>query len=221
MSEKNLPVITVKELSKVEDNMLNQQQLQYLLQKTPDKHKYKRKAKGGGTWEYVTGVYMKKVLNLMFGWNWSFEIVEHKFDLEVEQAYVLGKLTVTSGGKTIVKMQFGRAEIKIKKSDGKPLDIGNDLKAAATDALKKCASELGIASDVYAPNEFKEIQIIENPSIETNEEKLEYIKSLLDDEDIYIGEEDYLNAHRIVEQKESASYDKLIKLLLTKLKPKK
>ena len=37
------------------------------------------------------------------------------------------------------------------------LDYGNDLKAATTDALKKCASELGIASDIYGANEFKEI----------------------------------------------------------------
>ena len=38
------------------------------------------------------------------------------------------------------------------------LDYGNDLKAAATDALKKCASELGIASDIYGSEEFKEIK---------------------------------------------------------------
>ena len=38
--------------------------------------------------------------------------------------------------------------------------MGNDLKAATTDALKKCASELGIASDIYAPNEFKAIYVV-------------------------------------------------------------
>ena len=104
----------------------------------------------------------------MFGWDWDFEIIEHKFDLQVRQAYVLGKLTVRTGGKEIKKMQFGRVDVKFKTEwvDGKkqstntPLDIGNDLKAAATDCLKKCASELGIASDIYAPNEFKEIFII-------------------------------------------------------------
>jgi hypothetical protein len=84
-------------------------------------------------------------------------------------------------------MQFGRVDIKFKKElafneDGtpkmtknsrgqeyqiketsrNPLDLGNDLKAASTDALKKCASELGIASDVYAPEEFKEIKVVED-----------------------------------------------------------
>ena len=36
------------------------------------------------------------------------------------------------------------------------LDFGNDLKGAATDSMKKCASMLGIASDVYGKAEFKE-----------------------------------------------------------------
>ena len=40
----------------------------------------------------------------------------------------------------------------------KPVNLGNDFKASATDALKKCASEFGIASDVYGKNEFKEIR---------------------------------------------------------------
>lgn len=35
-----------------------------------------------------------------------------------------------------------------------PLDFGNDMKAAASDALKKCAAQLGIAADVYDPDEF-------------------------------------------------------------------
>jgi len=40
-----------------------------------------------------------------------------------------------------------------------PLSIGNDLKSAATDCLKKCAAEIGIAADIYNKDEFKEIQV--------------------------------------------------------------
>jgi recombination DNA repair RAD52 pathway protein len=188
MSENNLPAITKEELTKANDNMLNADQLGFLLKKTPKNHVYQRPGKGGATWNYVTGTYVKKVLNLMFGWDWSFEVVEHKFDLVIGQAYVLGKLTVNSQGKSIVKMQFGRVDIKFKRQTSQqiqnnesklPLDIGNDLKAATTDALKKCAAELGIASDVYSPNEFKEIQILkdENPTIDPEEER---IKSTLE-----------------------------------------
>lgn len=216
MENDNLPIVSSDELAKVENNMLNTGQLQYLLQKTPKNHIYQRKAKGGGTWDYVTGTYIKKVLNLMFGWDWSFEVVEHKFDLEIKQAYVLGKLTVNSGGKKIVKMQFGRADIKFLKAldpDTKrrmPLDIGNDLKSATTDSLKKCASELGIASDVYAPNEFKEIKIVEKS---TNEEKLEEIKLLMELDGLTLTTEDFMNIERIIDQKDTLSYSKCIKLL--------
>lgn len=58
----------------------------------------------------------------------------------------------------VVKEQFGRADIKFKRDSKDMVDYGNDLKAATTDALKKCAAELGIASDVYGKNEFKEIK---------------------------------------------------------------
>ena len=224
MSEKtDLPVLTSDELSKVEHNMLNAQQLQYLLKKTPKAHIYKRPAKGGGTWTYVTGVYMKKVLNLMFGWDWSFEIVEHKFDLNIGQCYVLGKLTVTSNDKTIVKMQFGRADIKFRTEwiDGKkqttdqPLDIGNDLKAASTDALKKCASELGIASDVYAPEEFKEIKVMDSKTMD-NEEMHEMILEMLNDDRLILNDVDRMHIERILEEREYIKYKQIFKKL-TKL----
>jgi len=175
------------------NSALNSQQLNVLLGKTPKSQILTRQAKGGGEWKFVTGTYVKKVLNMVFGWNWDFEIVEHKFDLQLKQAYVLGRLKVRSNGMEIVKMQFGRVDIKFKKADGLPLDIGNDLKAAATDALKKCASELGIASDVYAPNEFKEVKIYDTRAdIESEQETvrgqiiklLEQKKSLLSDMDI-------------------------------------
>jgi hypothetical protein len=45
----------------------------------------------------------------------------------------------------------------MKSNPRQPLDYANDLKAAATDALKKCASEIGIANDIYGKNEFREI----------------------------------------------------------------
>lgn len=49
--------------------------------------------------------------------------------------------------------------VKVRKIDdftGKPipLDFGNDMKAATSDALKKAASQFGIAADVYDPDEF-------------------------------------------------------------------
>jgi len=147
------------ELTKAENNILNDKQLDLLLGKTPENHIYKRPGKGGGEFRYVTGIYMKKSLNFLFGWDWDFEVMEFDVNMTAMQAIVLGKLTCRTGGKTIVKTQFGRVDIKQKRDGSGILDLGNDLKAAATDALKKCASEIGIASDVYGEKEFKEIKV--------------------------------------------------------------
>lgn len=139
-------------------SFLKAQQLLHILQKTPSEHVYTRPAKGGGTWDYVTGTYVKKVLNYVFGWLWDFDVVEH--GREGDLIWVLGKLTVKDKkGLKISKTQFGRADVKFKKGTKTPLDYGNDLKAATTDALKKCASEFGIASDIYGKQEFKDIKL--------------------------------------------------------------
>ena len=70
-----------------------------------------------------------------------------------DEVIVEAKLTVrTPGGQTIVKTQFGGADIKRHASgarSGRPLSIADDYKAAASDALKKCASLLGIGLDLY------------------------------------------------------------------------
>lgn len=134
---------------------VSEKQVLQLLQKTPDKYKYSRPAKGGGKWAFVTGSYVTKVLNWVFGWAWDFEIASH--GKEGDMVWVLGKLTVKDDkGHTITKTQFGRADVKFKRGTKEMLDYGNDLKSATTDALKKCASLLGIASDIYGKTEFKQ-----------------------------------------------------------------
>jgi len=165
-------IVNEKDLAKVENNLLNSEQLGFLFKKTPENHIYKRPGKGGGQWDFVTGIYMKKVLNMIFGWNWDFQIEKFDVNLEAKQTIVLGKLTCRTNETQIIKMQFGRSDIKFKKNTETPLDLGNDLKAAATDALKKCASELGIAGDIYGTNEFKEIEVMP----ESGKSKIEVLK---------------------------------------------
>lgn len=160
VSKKIIPVVNYDDLSKAATNILTQDQAAFILAKTPSQYVQTRPGKGGQSFTYVSGSYMKKVLNLMFGWDWDFEIAHSDFNMQAKQVIILGKLTCRTNGKTIVKTQFGRADVKFKKSDGLPLDLGNDYKAAATDALKKCASEIGIAADVYSPKEFKEVNVV-------------------------------------------------------------
>ena len=55
----------------------------------------------------------------------------------------------------IVKMGMGKKDIAYQKGqDGKisttPMDLGNEIKAAESDALKRCARGLGIALDLYS-----------------------------------------------------------------------
>lgn len=155
--EKALALIKPSELTKVEDNALNGFQVQMLLKRTPQAFIKERPAKGGGKWKFVSAGYVKKCLNIMFGWDWDFEILSEQ--VICNQVLVKGKLTCRTNGKTIVKMQFGKKEIVYKKGTQDPLDIGNDFKAATSDALKKCAAELGIAADIYNAEEFREVTL--------------------------------------------------------------
>lgn len=155
--ENELALIEPEELSLVENNSLNPAQLKQLLKKTPVQYVKERPAKGGGKWKYVTGGYVKKVLNLMFGWDWDFEIVDEK--IYQKQIVVRGKLTCRSNGRQIIKTQYGRKDIAFRKESEDYLDIGNDFKSAASDCLKKCAAEIGIAADIYNANDFREINV--------------------------------------------------------------
>lgn len=143
---------------------LSSAQLIRLTEKTPPQQIYKRPGKGGKIFDYVTVSYVQRVLDYVTGWNWDFDIVEH--GKEADHVWVLGKLTIRSadGKHQITKQQFGRSEIKYitekrgneKVKTTQHVDYGNDLKAAASDALKKCASMLGIARDIYGKGDYKE-----------------------------------------------------------------
>lgn len=163
-SQELLPVPTAQELAEpmrdgkkltIPSTWVSGPQLIKILQVTPKAHVYKRKGRGGQMFDYVTGSYVTKSLNYIFGWNWDFEVVEH--GTQGDQIWVKGKLTVRGNkpGEVIVKTQFGRADIKYLKNTKTPVDFGNDLKAASTDAMKKCASMLGIASDIYGKADYK------------------------------------------------------------------
>lgn len=204
-------------------SLLNQNQIQKIWNSTPARYKYQRPAKGGGSWTYIKGSYVRKVLDSVFGFNWSFDV-----DTTLAEAFEVAKLTgavvvkgtlvgrVKNDGEwvEIRKTQFGRADVKwemtaattetgtviyetdkngrrkpkrVRKIDEYtkspiPLDLGNDFKAAATDALKKCASLMGIGADVYEADEFMEIQIIgsdeERNSAKATTKKLKEMKDI-------------------------------------------
>lgn len=134
--------------------------------KTPESVIKKRKGRGKTPdgkeifFSYVPGWYVKKMLNALFAMQWDFELIPIKegelFYMSARQILVMGKLTIRDihGVPRIVKMAIGKKEVAYQKNqDGTrsttPMDLGNDIKAAETDALKRAATGIGIALDLY------------------------------------------------------------------------
>lgn len=126
---------------------LNQAQLNFITQKTPKAYIKTRPGPGGMSLNYVEVGYVINILNQVFGWDWDFKVLDQQ--IGKKQVWVKGELSVRAKGHTIVKGQFGGADIKFNRTTEEPVSIADDLKAAASDCLKKCASMLGIAGDVY------------------------------------------------------------------------
>jgi Rad52/22 family double-strand break repair protein len=102
-----------------------------------------RKGGFGEMLDYIEGSAIIQRLNEAFQAEWSFRVQDHRiYDNEV---VVLGELTAQG----ITKTQFGAKDITRAKADGKEVSIGDDLKAATTDSLKKCATLFGVGLHLY------------------------------------------------------------------------
>jgi len=105
-----------------------------------------KKGTFGNQVTYIEGAAVIARLNEAFEGTWSFEVVEYKvFEDEI---VVLGKLTAEG----IVKSQFGSTRITRNRDTGEQVSLGDDLKAASTDAIKKCATLLGVGLYLYGGN---------------------------------------------------------------------
>lgn len=124
---------------------------------TPKSEIKHRQARGGQIVRYVTHSYTVKRLNELFGHLWDYQILEQQ--IGEGQVWVKGQLKIwLSPTFAITKTAFGGTEIKrkfVEGGKGDIIDIGDDLKSASADALKKCASLLGLFSDVYSKVEEK------------------------------------------------------------------
>jgi len=104
-----------------------------------------RQRKGrNGLLDYVKGHSVIHRLNEALEGAWSFEIVQH--EIREEEVLVLGRLTAEG----ISKMQFGASQVTRERESGALVSLGDDLKAAATDCIKKCATFLGVGLHLYA-----------------------------------------------------------------------
>jgi hypothetical protein len=101
-----------------------------------------RKGTYGNMLDYVETHAVIQRLNDSFDDNRSFEIISQ--DQHAGEVVVSGKLTADG----ISKMQFGSNKISTSKQ-GEVISIGDDLKAATSDCLKKCATLFGIGLHLY------------------------------------------------------------------------
>ena len=97
----------------------------------------------GDVLDYIEGCTVIQRLNEIFETEWHFEILDHHvYDNEV---VVLGKLTAQG----VSKCQFGKSKITRTREGKAIVSLGDDLKAAATDSLKKAATLFGIGLHLY------------------------------------------------------------------------
>jgi hypothetical protein len=118
-----------------------------LIERPLPKEKIKqRPGKAGMTYDYVTPDFVIGLLNVAFDYRWSTRIVSHAV---YDGTAVVGlELTVYDAeGVPIVKQQFGSCEPK------KGMGPGEAFKSAASDALKKAATLLGVALELYQDDE--------------------------------------------------------------------
>ncbi|HOX57859.1 MAG TPA: Rad52/Rad22 family DNA repair protein [Verrucomicrobiota bacterium] len=103
-----------------------------------------RRGAFGQMLSYVEVVEYIKRLNEAFNGEWSFEVLEHA--IHDNEVIVLGRLT--AGG--VVKTAFGGSRITTHSETGEHISLGDDLKSAASSALRKAASLLGLGISLYS-----------------------------------------------------------------------
>ena len=90
------------------------------------------------------------------GWSWT--TGEHGYDELADQVWVVGTLTARltildqAGDELVIgttHTERGWQTANRKKSDSTFVDLGNDYKAADTDALKRAARLLGVGLDAW------------------------------------------------------------------------
>ena len=99
----------------------------------------KRPGRGNMTFDYIPTEFVIRLLNEAFNYQWSTHIQESFRD--GSDVVVRLQLTVGTAEQSVVKEQYGSSAISG--------DLGDAYKAAASDALKKAATLLGIGLELY------------------------------------------------------------------------
>lgn len=165
-----------KALARLMNKYLGEEIVEQIRAETPKELVWDRPGRGVAKFRYVPGFHFIQRMNELFGFAWSSDV--DNWIIEKDQIVVKGHIEVHVPGTTIErtypdgmketiridslnirKGQFGSSQIKRWTSSGKDhksgdmIDLGDDLKGAATDMMKKSCSQLGLFWDVYSNNE--------------------------------------------------------------------
>lgn len=161
----------------VMQSVVNAAQFEILRGKTPE---YATLTRPDNGYKYVSHGYVRDQLNRAFGFDYDFRVLPcfngKPYDLQVQTVkgspvdnlVVLGELTVrirnpknvTEILTTIVKSDFGSQVWRSK------MELGDALKAASSDAFKRCALGLGVANDLYWNDDEKFAQFEETQRLQ-------------------------------------------------------
>lgn len=156
---------------------------QRLCDKFPEKY-LKRRLLNQGTpdekvIEYIGGDKVIERLNEVIGFAWGFEIVDKIIDIDIGQIAILGRLSANIDGVVTRKEQWGSSAIDTY-SNGRIVSLGDNIKAATTDSLKKCATLLGVGLYLYDSESMKfPEQNYVLPTTQKKEEEANKIKESL------------------------------------------
>ena len=142
--------------------------------------------------EYVEYSYMREVADKEYpGWSWTIE----KTEVLGSEAYVVhGRLKWFDNGIWRTGDMVAAHRIQKKRGIEEFVDIGNDVKAANTDCIKKAFNMyLNIADDVYR-NQVEDFELSDEQKDEiiqlaasVDEDKLNQITQLVNDKTIHNG----------------------------------
>ena len=164
-----------------------------------DKHKHVSELKTPGPYvkkkqgmDYVEYSYMREVADKEFpGWSWTIE----KTEVLGSEAYVVhGRLKWFDEGIWRQGDMCAAHRIQKKRGIDEFVDIGNDVKAANTDCIKKAFNMyMNICDDVYR-NQVEDFELSDEQKDEiveaaalVSEEKLQQISELIKDQIIHNG----------------------------------
>jgi len=121
---------------------------------------------------YIPGWWFIMMANALFHHMWSSEVDEYHVSDKTDMIWVQGSVTAHIPGRTTITThtdgrvveerfdpinikhsQFGSSAMKRTKDKSKFIDLGDDLKSAATDMKKKCLTNFGFGADIYGKRE--------------------------------------------------------------------